>query len=140
MKRILALMIIGLIMLSGVALAKSYCPANSLYRCNCPNGRYETYTNIHKFKEARENPDSCCFYKPQPKTQVILKPIPPSQSQVGDLGQPLEKSQLVEPVVESSNVLTAQPVSVISSPIVMAKSLPLPQSLKEMLLNYFFNL
>jgi len=61
---ILALMLVLCVALSGIASARSNCPANSMNRCNCPNGRYEIYTSISKVQEARKDPNSCCYRPP----------------------------------------------------------------------------
>jgi len=119
--KLLALLVVLIIGLSSVAIAKSYCPANSLNRCNCPNGRYETYTNIKAVQEARKDPESCCYVDPKPKREpaVVVDPIPVLVETGELMASPPPAQEIVEP-----EPLVIQEAIVINDAIVIEEPIP----------------
>jgi len=73
MKKKLVVMFLVILFLVPNAYATSSCSAGSAYPviCKCDNGRTERIVNAEQFKEAREDPNSCCYYNPKPTRPSI---------------------------------------------------------------------
>jgi len=54
--------------------ATSDCPSANSYpvTCKCDNGQTERHFTAESFKEAREDPKSCCYYNPKPVNEPIV--------------------------------------------------------------------
>ena len=50
--------------------ASTDCIVGKVTTCGCPDGSTERYANYERFKEARADPDSCCYYNPQSAVRI----------------------------------------------------------------------
>ena len=119
--KLLALLVVLVIALSSVAIAKSYCPANSLYRCNCPNGRYETYTTVKAVQEARKDPESCCYVNPKPKREptVVNSIVIPELVESGELmASPPPAQEIVDPPVIQEAIVINDAIIIEAAPVI----------------------
>ncbi len=94
----------------GSCYATSSC-SSSIITCTCANGQIETFSpnDNDKFLEARNDPKSCCYYKPSssPTTGSIaaynpiyafgVKPVMPSVASPSASGQEIPYEVVVEP-------------------------------------------
>ena len=108
-KNIILLVIVASLFLE--LSSASYCPAGKIFTCQCDDGQLEKHTSIESLNEARDDPNSCCYYKPVAST-VISKSNEPKDFQVIST-KTIAKEKIVEEIevpieqeVEAERVVT----------------------------------
>jgi len=76
----------------------SECPAGNVITCKCDNGQIERHYTTSSFKEAREDPSSCCYVRPKDniKNSEIVYNEEPKKEYVIET-EPIEEPENITP-------------------------------------------